>query len=174
MNLSLSAIETALKEVEIEAAASEINLIAPNAEEVRFERDVTARMTTRRVAEEFFVSGQVKTKATMRCARCLVDYEAQLSAAVELVIHRVNDPSSTGDDLDSYAEIPVGATSFDVSPYVREALLLSVPDVPRCRDECLGLCAQCGTDLNLKSCDCEVRSTDPRWNGLKQFSTSKR
>jgi len=172
--LSLSSNETATKEVEIVADASEIDLTASDDGEIGFGHEVTARLTTRRVAEEFFASGRVETKATLRCARCLSEYEVSLSAPIELVIHRVNAPAVPGSDLEAYVEVPRGTSSFDVGPYAREALLLSLPDVPHCSENCLGLCAQCGTNLNLKTCDCAASSTDSRWDGLKQTSTLKR
>ncbi len=174
MNLSLTAIETASKEVEVETDASEIDLTGTDDGVVRFGREVTARLTTRRVAEEFFIDGQVETKATLRCARCLTEFEVQLSAPIELVVHRMDTPATTGDDLETYVEITAGTAGFDVGPYAREALLLSVPDVPHCNEDCKGLCARCGADLNSKTCDCEVSSTDPRWDGLKQALTLKR
>jgi uncharacterized protein len=38
---------------------------------------------------------------------------------------------------------------------------------PLCREDCKGLCAQCGTNLNLGSCDCAPVWEDPRLAGLK-------
>lgn len=174
MILSLSSNETATKEVEIVADASEIDLTEADDGEVKFGHEVTARLTTRRVAEEFFASGRVETEATLRCARCLGKFETLLSAPIELVIHRVNAPARPGSDLEAYVEVSRGTSGFDVGPYAREALLLSLPDVPHCSKDCLGLCARCGANLNLKTCDCAASSTDSRWDGLKQTSTLKR
>ena len=36
----------------------------------------------------------------------------------------------------------------DLSPPLRERLLLALPTLPLCRDDCRGLCARCGADLN--------------------------
>ena len=174
MILSLSSNETATREVEIVADASEIDLIASDDSEFRFGHEVTARLTTRRVAEEFFASGFVDTKATLRCARCLAEFEVALTAPIELVIHRVHTPAAAGDDLDAYVEVSSGTSSFDLGPYARESLLLAVPDVPHCSEDCSGLCALCGTNLNVETCTCEGSSTDPRWDGLKQAPTLKR
>ncbi len=174
MILSLTSNETATREVEIVADASEIDLTASDDGEVRFGHEVTARLTTRRVAEEFFASGLVDTKATLKCARCLAEFEVPLTAPIELVIHRVHAPAAPGADLDAYVEVSSGTSSFDLGPYAREALMLTVPDVPLCREDCSGLCALCGANLNVQTCTCEGSSTDSRWDGLKQASTLKR
>ena len=43
---------------------------------------------------------------------------------------------------------------IDVSPMLRERMLLALPTLPLCREGCRGLCAQCGRDLNAGPCDC--------------------
>jgi len=171
--LSLTSNETATREVEIVADASEIDLTASDDGEVRFGHEVTARLTTRRVAEEFFASGLVDTKATLKCARCLAEFEVPLTAPIELVIHRVHAPAA-GADLDAYVEVTSGTSSFDLGSLAREVLLLTVPEVPHCSEDCSGLCALCGANLNVETCTCEGSSTDSRWDGLKQASTLKR
>jgi uncharacterized protein len=50
----------------------------------------------------------------------------------------------------------------DLSPPLRERLLLSLPTLPLCRDDCRGLCARCGSDLNAGPCGCAAEAGDPR------------
>jgi uncharacterized protein len=50
-------------------------------------------------------------------------------------------------------------------PLVRDALLLELPLAPLCREDCRGLCAHCGADLNDGPCDC-APPRDPRWDAL--------
>ena len=46
---------------------------------------------------------------------------------------------------------------IDLSPLLRERLLLALPTLPLCRDDCRGLCARCGADLNAGPCGCAAR-----------------
>ena len=46
---------------------------------------------------------------------------------------------------------------------------LDAPATPLCRDDCAGLCPQCGADLNTGSCDCAPVAADPRWSALDQL-----
>jgi uncharacterized protein len=48
-----------------------------------------------------------------------------------------------------------------------------VPTQVLCRDDCKGLCAKCGANLNLADCDCEDKEIDPRWAELKRLANSK-
>jgi uncharacterized protein len=49
---------------------------------------------------------------------------------------------------------------------VREELGLAVPKFLECRDDCRGLCPNCGKDLNAGPCGCAAPAVDPRWRAL--------
>ena len=118
------------------------------------------------------VAGNVTGHLQLNCDRCLkpvdsnvttqfsreyvttADYEAQ--QAVEL----------TEDDLDLSI---FDGTIVDVDSLVREELLLAAPDHVLCRQDCKGICPQCGVDRNITPCDCESGGIDPRWAGLKEL-----
>ena len=51
-------------------------------------------------------------------------------------------------------------------PLVEEQLQLELPMKALCRDDCKGLCPQCGSDRNAAPCDCAPPS-DERWKSLK-------
>jgi uncharacterized protein len=170
MKLNLAAIVVAAGDCQLEARPEEIDLVPPKGSEVEFRDPVFARLTTRRVGEEYFASGQVETSGRFTCVRCLEQFEAKLEAALELVIHRVSAPQPTDPEPDNYVEVPLGTSEYDVGPHVRDGLLLAVPQAPRCFEECRGLCARCGVNLNEETCTCQDLPADPRWEGLKQLA----
>lgn len=51
-------------------------------------------------------------------------------------------------------------------PLVEEQLQLELPMKALCRDDCKGLCPQCGSDRNAAPCDC-APPPDERWKSLK-------
>jgi uncharacterized protein len=59
--------------------------------------------------------------------------------------------------------------TIELDDLVREEILLSMPAQVLCREDCKGLCAACGADRNLNSCDCETRQIDSRWGALKDL-----
>jgi uncharacterized protein len=62
---------------------------------------------------------------------------------------------------------------IDLTPYIQETLILSVPLKFVCRTECQGICAGCGVDLNQEKCCCLERPIDSRWEKLKDLKKSK-
>jgi DUF177 domain-containing protein len=49
---------------------------------------------------------------------------------------------------------------------MRDSVGLALPLNPLCRDDCAGLCARCGKDLNEGACECVDDDIDPRWDAL--------
>lgn len=50
-----------------------------------------------------------------------------------------------------------------------EALILDFPMKNLCKEDCKGLCAMCGKNLNEGSCNCEKKEVDPRLAGLAKL-----
>ena len=59
--------------------------------------------------------------------------------------------------------------SIDVDEIVKEQILLAVPARTLCREDCQGMCPECGVDLNTGQCNCAVDEVDPRWAALKDL-----
>lgn len=72
-----------------------------------------------------------------------------------------NDPDIT--------EIPPGAVELDISQEIRDLVILSLPYQLFCRENCRGLCAGCGANLNEEECRCESAEINPRWGVLKRL-----
>lgn len=57
--------------------------------------------------------------------------------------------------------------ALDVVGMARDAIIDLLPGTILCREDCAGLCATCGADLNAGPCDCAPPPTDSRWEALK-------
>lgn len=112
----------------------------------------------------FYFSGRVAGKTEIPCRRCLTGVGVAIDEEAHFIFSSEGEDSS--DDPDVYPFNPTAA-ELDLRPAVRETWLLTVPGFALCREDCKGLCAHCGTDLNTGSCDCEKESTDTRWDALK-------
>ena len=53
---------------------------------------------------------------------------------------------------------------------VREYVLLDLPEAPLCKDDCAGICPNCGIDRNSATCDCGAVTADPRWAALENLT----
>ena len=103
--------------------------------------------------DAFLVSGTVEGQAVTACGRCLGDAVFDLIGEVEgyLVIGEGDAPDDL--DEDEFDVLPPDNT-IDLEPLLQAALLLELPRVPLCQDDCKGLCATCGKNLNEGPCDC--------------------
>ena len=99
------------------------------------------------------------------CWRCLADARAHLDVESDEFSADGRDPDAPFDeDLDSAY---VHEHTLDLAAWSRDAIAEAVPVRLLCREDCAGLCPQCGADLNEGPCGCAHEERDPRWDGLK-------
>jgi len=128
---------------------------------------VTGRMSSAGPGR-FYFSGQIAGTVHDDCRRCLRDVEARVGERVQLVF--AESGADDTDDPDVYVFDP-RTHELDMRPAVREQWLLAVPAFVQCREDCAGLCATCGADLNAGPCGCEERG-DARWAGIRHLGSS--
>ncbi len=112
----------------------------------------------------FYWHGTLRTVVTGECRRCLAPVTADVTADAHALF--TQDPEAQ-EDPDSYPLTP-DATDIDLTPAVREEVLLAVPRFLLCREDCRGLCPRCGQDLNAGPCGC-APAADPRWQALESL-----
>ena len=127
------------------------------------------------------IRGKVIFTAELECARCLELFEREITGNFSIIVKRLNkgetEPGITGDIVDegdeSLVYIAHDADTIDITEFVHDAVLLSLPLKPICRPDCKGLCPVCGNNRNEKDCDCKSRGTDPRWSALSGMFPKK-
>jgi uncharacterized protein len=141
-------------EVELPAFEFGGQRYVPIPEKVTADFEVT-RATTGTVLRLVFT-----TRLHGPCYRCLGD------AVLELAIDAREYQAESPDDEDlttPYLE----NENLDVSAWARDAVALALPDKILCRDECAGLCPECGKNLNDEPHVHEEVVVDPRWAALE-------
>jgi len=114
------------------------------------------------------VSGWYHSTATIPCSRCLRPVRRTIDGDMETVFLPALEGEETAEaeldesdlDVDHYAD-----GVLDLRAVLTEQVLLEIPMRVLCKEDCKGLCAQCGTDLNLETCSCQP-PTDPRLSSL--------
>jgi uncharacterized protein len=104
------------------------------------------------------------------CQRCLApsDVAVQVDAR-EFQASGRSDADEPDDDLDCEYLSGPARMDLDVAAWARDAMAEVLPMSVLCRDECAGLCARCGADLNAGPCGCSDDEPDPRWAALEQL-----
>jgi len=112
--------------------------------------DVTLQATGTRVS----VSGTVGCRVRLECSRCLEPVEAVLQADVAVVFEEGPTPQKDEDIVeDDDADVTWYEAPFiDLGDDLRQILLVAVPPYPVCREDCRGLCPQCGANRNTTAC----------------------
>ncbi len=104
------------------------------------------------------VRGEVEVAARIVCARCLRDADGVVSTALV---------ETYGDEEDEDSR-PISADGrIDLAMAVHEELAMAMPHAPLCKEGCLGLCTECGTDLNVSPCDGHAESSDSPFAALE-------
>jgi uncharacterized protein len=82
-----------------------------------------------------------------------------------------NAPRLTEEEVELVTEdleiLYLAGDEFDPELLLIEQLQLNVPMRAVCREDCQGLCPDCGINRNLASCGCDEARIDPRWEALR-------
>ena len=120
------------------------------------------------VMEGILVSGTVRGQAAGECVRCLEDVTLDTEADLqELYVYPGRTPE--GEDDDELRELEDDL--IDLEAALRDAVVLALPFQPVCRDDCPGLCSECGARLGDDP-DHRHDSADPRWAALQGLQRS--
>ncbi len=115
------------------------------------------------VESRFLVNGVLQAEGRAECGRCLAEFDLRWEVPVEIIVLRdVDTDEGEGDSL----VIRQRAGEVDLVDALRESAVLAYPQAAVCRDDCRGLCPQCGIDRNTGTCTCADEDIDPRWAGL--------
>lgn len=128
------------------------------------ELEVNAQFTV--VGDEYLLKAEVKGEGNFNCDRCGEVISKSVKGVVQTLytFDRIKYEETNSDDI---RLLSGSDQEIDIRQDVRDALVLAVPAKILCREDCLGLCPQCGVNLNRKKCKCSVQETDPRWDVLK-------
>ncbi|MBK6797165.1 MAG: DUF177 domain-containing protein [Acidobacteria bacterium] len=121
------------------------------------------------VGTDMRLRSDIRARLKAPCDRCLKDVEIDIKMPVDLLYSREDPGSGKSGEIelhsqDLYFDIYQN-DQIDLDAMVLEQLELSIPIRVLCREECRGLCPQCGTDLNIEQCNC-TKPVDPRWQAL--------
>ena len=135
--------------------------------------DVDLKLTN--VGSRILVEGTLRTRVNLPCSRCAADHDENLDVRVDEQFLPHDSPEvPQGEDFEpeQLSVFTYENDEIDIDEVVRQNLVASLPSRPLCSEDCRGLCARCGANLNEKACECESESSvDPRWGALQDFQT---
>lgn len=124
---------------------------------------LSGELTLQNLESRVLASGTLRAAGTAECARCLAAFPLEWEVPVELMVLR----DTHSDERESETLLIMQRDGeVDLTEALRESAALAYPQTTICREECRGLCATCGADLNDGPCGCVEEPADPRWAGL--------
>ena len=144
--------------------------------------DVALEVRFEAVSEGVLVTGTAIAPLAGECARCLAPLTSSVTVGFqELYLyaesrhdkhdkHEKHDKHAEQEEQDAGELYHLDGDLLDLEPAFRDAVVLALPMSPLCREDCPGLCAECGVPLaDAGPGHTHEAAADPRWAALKQL-----
>ncbi len=173
MIVDLTKLENSQIEFELSIKPDEIefdNEFVSAKEDVKFDGKLSNQ------AAWALIEGEISTKLDIACGRCLESVKTPVNFEFEAAF--INAKRLTDDvDMELEAEgldvsILVGH-KIDLVDVAQERVMLSIPSQTLCKQDCKGLCPECGANKNSKACNCDEKAIDSRWSALSEIKHKK-
>jgi uncharacterized protein len=172
MKLRVDDITAEAKDILFPEPEQEINrtLTEGPVREYRVEGPIAVAVSYYRAGAEVFLTGELTAHTVARCARCLEEFSAPSKRPFRYVLTPRVMGDGAGDDEREDLEYSVyDGEEIDLTPFIREQMLLALPTRPLCSDDCRGLCPRCGANRNERDCGCREDMFDPRLSVLRSL-----
>ncbi|MDG4785542.1 YceD family protein [Micromonospora sp. WMMD1102] len=130
--------------------------------------DLSLDLRLESVSEGVLVSGTVTGPIEGECGRCLRPITDSLTVPIQELYayeHSTTDETTDEDEVGR-----MQGDLIDLEPALRDAVVLALPTNPVCREDCPGLCPECGVHWDELPAEHSHQQVDPRWAGLSQLT----
>ncbi|MFW6195117.1 MAG: YceD family protein [Chloroflexota bacterium] len=140
--------------------------------------DIEASVRMLRTDRGILVQAAIAGATKSDCARCLESAAVRLETDLEEEFFPMNPDLGIGSSLfresvmDEAEETEFWIdemNELDMSEAIRQALITVIPMAPLCRQDCEGICPECGSNRNHQACSCDTSYVDPRLAALLDF-----
>jgi uncharacterized protein len=138
-------------------------------------RDLGGEVKVTKLRDGVLVQGDVEARVNLECSRCLERFDLAVDAGLEEQFQPTIDVETGAPIRRDAAEESEGIFEIDANHMmdlgepVRQALLVALPMKPLCREDCKGICPQCGANLNEIDCGHTDEQEDHRWDVLREL-----
>ena len=106
------------------------------------------------------------------CDRCLEDVSVEIPLSFKRKLDMKLTEEERVNDLDENAYLT--GMDLDVDQLVYFEVLMNWPLKVLCKEDCKGICSQCGKNLNEGLCDCVEEPKDPRMAAISDIFSKLR
>ncbi len=109
----------------------------------------------------------------LACSRCAERYTDKQQISHQVILAKTENGWEIDDETLEMDVVSLENSTLNIYELLRQLLILKQEMRPLCNEDCEGLCAVCGANLNNEQCDCNTEEEDPRWAKLKSLQISK-
>ncbi len=135
-----------------------------------FHEPIYVNIYLQKFQQNFVIDVNLITQVQLVCDRCLTKFNFPINTRERLTFSYDKELAGTDDEI---KVLDSKAYYVDLSEDVRDFLLLALPSKMLCSENCAGICAGCGADLNVETCRCEKKTIDHRWDALQVLLENK-
>ncbi|MDD2601057.1 MAG: DUF177 domain-containing protein [Kiritimatiellae bacterium] len=111
---------------------------------------IAYKLQVESLGNELLVRGELRQNFICVCSFCNETFNLEVKEGRFVESYEINDEFAF----------------LDLTNEIREVIILDLPAHPRCSEACLGLCPECGANLNKGGCECKTDHGDDRWSAL--------
>lgn len=115
--------------------------------------------------KRLLIQGETDVMIAIPCDRCLEEVQTKVHLSFDKKLP-LAEAQEEGEDGLEEADYMTGF-HLDVDRLVYDEILVNWPMKVLCKDDCKGICKQCGVNLNLRDCDCSKTELDPRMAAIQ-------
>jgi uncharacterized protein len=116
--------------------------------------------------KDLLIHGETDVRIAIPCDRCLEEVPTDFHLVFDKKF-LLEDADTSEEEMDE-ADYMKGF-QLDIDKMVYDEILVNWPMKVLCREDCKGICKKCGTNLNVKTCDCEKSELDPRMAAIQDI-----
>jgi uncharacterized protein len=132
-----------------------------------FYGDVIVNCKMDKSPHQIVLECNVLLNAKMTCDRCNRELNSEITCRFQLSYLFSKNPIVSDDYNVKY--ISPEQDKINISDDVYEYAEISIPMKKLCKEDCKGLCLQCGINLNDGKCDCKQEKINDRWEPLQKL-----
>ena len=144
--------------------------------ECEFIEPIAVQLTLKPMRDFLRVEGSLSSLIRQPCVRCLETFDHRLKSRFTLNYSKeipkdLHQNNKEGIELTAQqiGIVFYEGDKIDFSPSIQEQIVLAIPLKPLCRQSCMGLCSQCGQDLNKSECQCDTQASNGPFDVLKNL-----
>jgi uncharacterized protein len=161
MYIKISNLSDGAHNFSFEESVRELNLEEP------FQGNFSAEIKLSKTNNQIILDADFLVNAHFECDRCSNDFNTELDGSYRTVYFLGSKPD--GEEKDNLVYLPSTADRIEIGNDLRDFAVLSIPMKKVCKEDCKGLCYNCGKDLNEGECGCDKSKTDVRWLPLMEL-----